>query len=239
MYLRIHYLQHVPFENPGSILTWAESNNHAVSKTLLYENENLPKQSEFDWLVIMGGPMNIYEEKKYKWLKKEKIFIKEAIENNKVVLGICLGAQLIADVIGGKVIRNPFKEIGWFNVTFNKNAEKNPLFSMFESKTTVFEWHGDTFNVLPKEAVVIAENDVCKNQAFVYRKFVIGFQFHLENTLEIITALTENCKEELTDDLYIQSPKELVSHTEYVKQDNALMNKFLTGLFNMYKKECF
>ena len=114
--MRIHYLQHVPFENPGSILTWAEENNCFVSSTKLYQNDSLPGQKDFDWLVIMGGPMNIYEEKNYHWLTEEKIFIKESIAAGKIVIGLCLGGQLLADAIGGKVTANPCKEIGWFPI---------------------------------------------------------------------------------------------------------------------------
>ena len=99
--MRIHYLQHVSFENPGSILEWAKANNGMVTSTQLYNDEALPDVKEFDWLVVMGGPMNIYEEEQYPWLKAEKALIKAAIEANKVVLGMCLGSQLIADIIGG------------------------------------------------------------------------------------------------------------------------------------------
>jgi len=231
--MRLHYLQHVPFENPGSILVWAEKNQYTVTSTHLYKNEILPKQSEFDWLVIMGGPMNIYEEEHYPWLAAEKDFIKKSIQQGKVIIGLCLGAQLIADVIGGKVTKNPQLEIGWFPVQLSEEARKSPLFSFFPPEPIVFEWHGDTFSILQEEAVCIAENEACKNQAFIYKKKIFGFQFHLENTVEIIRALVEHCKNEMRPGLYVQSAEELEAHAEYIEQDNQWMFCFLTQLEKM------
>lgn len=231
--MRIHYLQHVSFENPGSILTWANQNGHVISNTKLFEEEELPNQVDFDWLIIMGGPMNIYEEDKYPWLVAEKLFIKESIALNKIVIGLCLGAQLIADVIGGKVTQSLNKEIGWFPVQFSKEVKSSPLFSFFPKESIVFEWHGDTFSFLPKEAKCIAKNRSCKHQAFLYRNRVFGLQFHLENTLSIIESLVKNCKEDMTDGAYVQTPTELLAHPEYIEQDNKWMNEFLTQLEKM------
>lgn len=232
--MRIHYLQHVPFENPGTILLWAAEKGHSVTNTQLYKNEYLPEQKDFDWLVIMGGPMNIYQEDNYPWLSDEKIFIQEAIAVGKVVIGLCLGAQLIADVIGGKVTRNPYKEIGWFPVMISKEARSSPLFSFLPQQATVFEWHGDTFSILPEEASCFAQNDACSHQAFIYRNRVFGFQFHLENTPEIIRDLVENCAEDITSGIYVQSPEELLGHPELIRKDNIWMNMFLTQLEKMY-----
>ena len=234
--MRLHYLQHVPFENPGSILMWAKSNGHDITNTQLYKNDPLPKQQDFDWLVIMGGPMNIYEEDKYPWLSQEKSFIRESIDAGKVIIGLCLGGQLIADVIGGKVTKNPYREIGWFPVRLDKKIKSSPLFSFFPPQPVVFQWHGDTFSVLPEDAQCIAENDACKQQAFIYKKRVFGFQYHLENTKEIITSLIENCKNEMVPDIYVQTPIEVLAHSEYIEQDNKWMNMFLTQLEKMYRE---
>ena len=114
--MNIHYLQHVPFEDLGSIKNWAKIRGHRVTATRFYRAEPLPFLDELDWLIIMGGPMNIYEEDKYPWLGHEKRFIEEVIKTDKVVLGICLGAQLIADVLGVRIYENIHKEIGWFPI---------------------------------------------------------------------------------------------------------------------------
>ncbi len=125
--MRLHSLQHIPFEDLAHIEMWAQDKSHSVSRTLLFNNDPFPQVGEFDWLIILGGPMNIYEEKEYPWLKREKKFIAEAIAQQKVVLGICLGAQLVADCLGGKVIT--FKEIGWYPVRLTPEA-KNSRFSV-------------------------------------------------------------------------------------------------------------
>jgi GMP synthase-like glutamine amidotransferase len=228
--MRIHYLQHVPFENPGSILTWAKNNQCDITSTHLYNDEALPDVNEFDWLVVMGGPMNIYEENQCPWLKAEKELIKAAIATNKVVLGMCLGGQLIADIIGGKVVQNNQKEIGWFPVSVTEQAKALPLFSFFPDNPMVFHWHGDAFVDLPQEATIIAESAACKNQAFVYQNRVFGFQFHLENTLPIIEELIKNCGDEMIPGDYVQSPEEILAHPEYILQDNQWMATFLSQL---------
>jgi len=231
--MRLHYLQHVPFENPGSILLWAQENGHVITNTQLYNDNPLPEQQDFDWLVVMGGPMNIYEEEKYPWLVTEKAFIREAVTAGKVIIGLCLGGQLIADVIGGKVTQNPYKEIGWFPIQLSEEVRTSPLFSFFPPQPVVFQWHGDTFSILPAEAQCIAESEACKHQAFIYKKKVFGFQYHLENTSVIIADLVENCRAEMVPDVYVQTPEELLAHPEYIKQNNEWMHLFLTQLEKM------
>jgi GMP synthase-like glutamine amidotransferase len=235
--MRLHYLQHVPFENPGSILTWARENGCNVTSTQFYDDENIPAHKDYDWLIVMGGPMNIYDEKNYPWLANEKTFIREAINFGKVVIGICLGAQLIADVIGGKITENPHLEIGWFPVKLSSEARSSPLFSFFPQEPTVFHWHGDTFSTLPDDTICIAENNACSHQAFIYKKKVFGFQFHLENTEEIIENLLNHCQDEMVPGDFVQTPTELLSHPEYITQDNYLMNMFLTQLKRMEKED--
>lgn len=177
--MRLHYLQHVPFENPGSILTWAKENGHAITSTQLYQNDALPEQQDFDWLVVMGGPMNIYEEEIYPWLAAEKLFIGEAIAAGKVIIGLCLGGQLIADVIGGKVTQNPHKEIGWLPIQLSEEVRSTPLFSFFPEQPIVFQWHGDTFSVLPDDATCIAQSD--------------GTSLHSDNFFQILLNRFHSC----------------------------------------------
>lgn len=228
--MRLHYLQHVPFENLGSIQTWATKQGCSVTGTHLYNHEDLPEQSDFDWLVVMGGPMNIYEEDSYPWLAPEKQFIRDAIDSGKVVIGICLGAQLVADVIGGKVTKNPQLEIGWFKVELKDETKSSPLLSFLPDEPMVFQWHGDTFSTLPDDAVCIAESDACSHQAFIYKGRVFGFQFHLESTMETIESLVNNCREEMVPGEFVQTPEELFCHPEYFKQANQWMDMFLTKL---------
>ncbi|WKY47445.1 type 1 glutamine amidotransferase [Eubacteriaceae bacterium ES3] len=227
--MKFHYLQHVAFENPGIILEWIKENNHTVTHTRLDLNEELPEEQAFEALIVMGGPMNIYEEDQYPWLRAEKAFIKKAIDENKFVMGICLGAQLIADVIGGKVKRNRETEIGWFPI--QARGENSDLLPGLNENPVVFHWHGDYFTDLPPEAVVFAQSDGCLHQGFVYRNNVFGFQFHLENTMQIINDLVENCGDEMIPGPFVQSPEQVLGQTELIKSNNRIMKAFLTGVF--------
>ena len=223
--MRLHYLQHVPFENLARIENWAEDRGHEMSKTLLFDGQELPGIDEFDWLVIMGGPMNIYEEDKYPWLASEKRFIRDASASNKIVLGICLGGQLIADVLGGKVRRNLYKEIGWHPVKLTPEGQKSRIFGVLPNTFMAFHWHGDTFEI-PPQALRAAESESCANQAFALGK-AIGLQFHLESSMDSVDHLIENCSNELVDGKYIQSQEEILSHVDRFQETNRLMALFL------------
>ena len=186
--MNIHYLQHIEVETPGAILDWAGSKHHPIKGTKLYKQFRFPSVSDFDWLFVMGGPMGVYEEKHFSWLKEEKLFIEEAMKSGKTVIGICLGSQLIAEVLGSKVYQGMIKEIGWYPIHLTDAAKKSPLFNQFEQSETVFHWHGDTYD-LPKGVTHLAGNQVYESQAYSYDNQVFGFQFHLEFTPKIIKSL--------------------------------------------------
>ena len=224
----IHYLQHVPFEDLANIEAWARSRGHDLSKTLLFAGDSLPRMADFDWLIVMGGPMNIYEEDKYPWLAEEKEFIHQAIANDKIVLGICLGAQLMADVLGGKVRENVHREIGWFPVKLMPESKASPIFRVLPEEFMALHWHSDTFEV-PPGAVHTAESQACKNQAFELGK-AIGLQFHLESSLDSIEHLLLNSADELTDGQYVQKPKEILAHLDRFPELHRLMDTFLDNM---------
>jgi GMP synthase-like glutamine amidotransferase len=213
--MRIHSIEHEPFEGLANIEVWAKNKGHTISRTLLFNNEEFPDINEFDWLFIMGGSMNIYEEEKYSWLREEKNFIAQAIENKKIVLGICLGSQLIADVLGGKVSKNIYKEIGWFPLKLTKEARNSSIFGSLPHEFIAFHWHGDIFRI-PPGAVRMAESKGCSNQAFEYGR-AIGLQFHLEYSAESINLMFKNCGAEIVEGKYIQKPDEIVSQIDNVQ----------------------
>lgn len=224
--MRIHYFQHVPFEGLGSIATWTIHRGYALSATKFYQNDPLPSLQNFDWLVVMGGPMNIYEEDKYPWLTEEKKLIEQAITNNKTVLGICLGAQLIADVLGARVYQGEHKEIGWFPIEATTSSN---IWQGIPSKMTVFHWHGDTFDT-PPGTTRLAFSEGCPNQAFSYRDRVLGLQFHLESTPESVEQIIANCRDDLVPGKYIQTPDEMLSKPDRFRQINEIMGQILTNL---------
>lgn len=202
--MRILALQHVDFESIGMIEDWAEAHGHSLQIIRLYRGDALPPLGELDMLVIMGGSMSVHDEQKYPWLLSEKAFIRNAIEAEKYVLGICLGAQLIASVLGAKVYPNPVKEIGWFPAAIVDDALSEPILSGLNHAMQVFHWHGDTFD-LPQDARLLMSSKACKNQAFIYKKRVLGLQFHLEMTKEGIENIIENCRSEIHPAETIQS----------------------------------
>ena len=182
--------------------------------------------ADFDWLVVMGGPMNVYEELQYPWLAAEKAFIGRAIESNKMVLGICLGAQLIADVLGAGISANRQKEIGWFPVYRTALADRLPQVAALEDAVECLHWHADRFE-LPPGAVHVARSDACDNQAFVYGQRVLGLQFHLEVTPEGLQALVQNCKNEITDGPFVQSAESMLANPQRFQRASRTMNRLL------------
>lgn len=229
--MNIHYLQHVPFEGLGSIEHWLREAGHTSSCTHLYSNDPFPDLEMIDLLLILGGPMNIYEMDQYPWLDKEKVFIKKVIDNNKPVLGICLGAQLIADVLGAKVTSGKYREIGWFPVKIDNLVSNSTIRKIFPDQLEVFHWHTDTFDI-PPSADLLYSSSACKNQAFLYRNKVLGLQFHFETTLESAQNLVLHCSDELVKGKYIQTPHEMMESVSRFNRINKVMGEtlnFLTG----------
>ena len=187
--MQIHSFQHASHEGLGEIASWARKTGHAVNTTHFENGERPPSLNGIDWLIVMGGPMNIYEHRNHPWLVAEKEAIARAIGEGKRVLGICLGAQLIADALGGKVFQNPEIEIGWFPVRFHAEARRLSAFANFPEELTPLHWHGDTFS-LPPKALHIASSAACKHQAFAVGNRVVGLQFHLEVGADDVAAFT-------------------------------------------------
>ncbi len=227
--MRIHYLQHVAFEALAYIGEWAEGNGHTVTRTALYAGEGFADPVTFDCLVVMGGPMGVDDVSAYPWLTPEKRFIEKAIRSGKQVLGICLGAQLIAQVLGARVFGNPFKEIGWHPVDKTDVAGSSALSNLFPRKFQAFHWHGDTFD-LPAGAVHIARSEACLHQAFRYGENTLGLQFHLESSQPSIDLLIDNCGHELVPGKFIQSKEVIRGQSVLVTPSNALMKSILEHL---------
>lgn len=227
--MRWHYVQHVPFEGPGHFARWAQTKGYAVTSTPLWEDRSLPRTDSFDGLLVLGGPMNVYEEDRFPWLKREKEFIREAVSAGKILIGICLGAQLLSVALGGAVTPNEQREIGWGPVRLTPDGRTNHLFQGFPDQFNPFHWHGDRFSI-PEGAVHAAESEGCENQAFVFEDRVVGLQFHLETTEEGIGLLLENCGEEITPGPYVQLPSSIRGQVAHLRQAHALMTGLLDAL---------
>jgi len=216
--MTIHCLQHVGFETPGTILEWARTNGHSITYTRFFETEYiLPETGSFDCLLIMGGYMNVDEEDLHPWLEKEKRFIREAILSGKKVFGICLGAQLVARVLGAEVYKGKEKEIGFFPIQFTAEARQHPWFNHYPETDTVFHWHGDTFH-LPENAMLVASSTACRNQAFIVNDQVLALQFHPEMDLVSI------------EQMLLHDGHELEEKGNYIQQRETITTQYLATL---------
>ena len=183
--MRLHWLGHVPFEDAANIEVWAQQHSHIVTSTRLYADEPLPDVGEIDALAIMGGPMNIYQHRRFPWLVPEKQFIERALRAEIPIIGVCLGAQLIADVLN--------------------------LLEGFPDEFMAFHWHGDTFET-PPSAVCLASSEACENQAFLFGRSVLGLQCHLEYSQESIEKMLIHCRDELVEAPFVQTAEEITAN---------------------------
>ncbi len=227
--MRIHYLQHASFEGINSLRPWIDAQGHSLTGTELFSGETLPELDSFDWLIIMGGPMSVHDETKHPWLIPEKAFIRAAIETGKIVLGICLGAQLIANVLGADVRKNAHREIGWFPIQRDPAIDNTELATIFPQTLDVFHWHGDTFDI-PEGSLPIASSEACANQGFILGNRVIGLQCHPEATPEFAEHLLKNCRDELDGTRYVQNDKEILAPVAQFKAANLVMQALLDYL---------
>ena len=229
--MKVHVLQHVPFEGIGSMTSWLSAHDARVTYSRFYESAILPDPAGSDLIIALGGPMSVNDEASFPWLTMEKQFVRDAIQRGLPVIGTCLGAQLIANALGSRVYPNSQKEIGWFEIEATPCADD--VFR-FPQKATVFHWHGETFD-LPAGATRLAKSAACANQAFQVGKRAIGLQFHLETTPESLDSIINNCRHELIEAAYVQTESSLraASIIEY-----ANINRLMEDLLSYVMREC-
>lgn len=228
--MRVHFLLHETFEGPGCITHWASENGYQQTFTKFFNNYPLlPEMVDFDFLIIMGGGMSVYDRSAIPWLQKEKEFIRCAVEYDKPVLGICLGSQLLAATLGANVYPNGHKEIGWHTVQLSEEAMNLSLLPN-DRILTVFHWHGDTFD-LPHGSEAIASSKATPNQGFMFGKKVVGLQFHFESTKESIESLIRNMPGDFDGGPFVQSPMEIrQGYIEHIGPNNRFMYNLLNAM---------
>ncbi|WP_201533804.1 type 1 glutamine amidotransferase [Psychrobacter immobilis] len=244
MTLRIHALYHVDFEELSYIKQWADRQGHSIIVTHFYKNNPLPAQDSFDWLIIMGGPMSIHDEVDFQWLADEKAFIQQSIEEGKTVVGVCLGAQLIADSLGANVAPSGIKEVGWLPIQLTKQGLKHPLLKELpKEEFTVFHWHGDGFEC-PEGATPIATSQAWANQGFIYQTpkhkalgtWVLGWQCHFEVTKKSMVDMVAHGQTYIKEARLehpdsVQSADEIVELGDnYIEDNNAWLSTILDNL---------
>jgi GMP synthase-like glutamine amidotransferase len=192
--MRIACIQHVSFEGPANIARWATARGHTLREIHVYRGDVLPSVETFDLLVLMGGPMSVNDEDRFAWLAPEKELVRAALQAGRHMLGVCLGAQMIASALGARVYRNSVKEIGWFPIESVPGEAADALgVSVWP---LVFHWHGETFD-LPAGAVLAARSQACANQAFLYQRRALALQFHIEVTPESAALLIQHAGHEI------------------------------------------
>jgi GMP synthase-like glutamine amidotransferase len=227
--MKIHVLIHADFEQPGYIDLWAENNDFELVKIKCWENPTYPDVNTVDRLLIMGGPMGVYELDKYTWLATEIGFIKDVIDKGKKVLGICLGSQLIAAAMGAKVYPMTHKEIGWFMITWDKAALMHQLTKGVSRKTKVFHHHGDTYD-LPDNATRMASSEGCVNQAFVIGNNVLALQFHMEIVPSLLKDMMAHGGE-LKTGSFVQTEERINEGIYDVMQNHTDLSTILENVF--------
>lgn len=210
---RAFALQHIESEEMGHTEEWLHKHGYSVRRIRLYDGDTLPNAQDVDFLVVLGGPMSVNDTADYPWIAKEVAFLKEVLKRPVPVLGICLGAQLLAKALCANIIKSQEKEIGWYPIKAHQDAHTAiPGFELPES-LTVLHWHGESFE-LPSDTTLLASSEGCRNQAFCLKPYQVGLQFHLEADDAAVRTMLEHSKKDMVDaGPFLQSEITLIKNT--------------------------
>ncbi|AXH99820.1 type 1 glutamine amidotransferase [Sporosarcina sp. PTS2304] len=206
--MRICILQHEKLVAPGFIEEWIISRNHEMQVIRVDRGDEYPSLEDFEMLIILGGQAGAYEENKYPWIIQEKNWIQSVIDSGKFIFGICLGAQLLADVYGKNVRKAEYKEIGWWPISFRQTCNSHALLEGLPNEISFFQFHQDTFD-LPDEAVLQASNEAFENQAFTIGEGILGIQFHPEIDEKYLQRILDKFGDTFERSCYIQDKEEI------------------------------
>lgn len=230
--MHLHYFQHNHFEDLGFIGDWAKSNNFTTSVTRFDLKPELPSIEDFDWLVIMGGAMGVHDSDQYPWITDEIEFIKNAIHSGKIVIGVCLGSQMIASALGARVYKNSEPEMGFWPINFSQEAQQDNVFRHFPANLEVMHFHFDTFT-LPEGAILMAKSTVTPVQAFRYGKNVFAFQFHSELTESNLPVFIRELDTEIIPGPLVQNPQEMLQKINSCSINNEIFSKVLDEILQL------
>ncbi len=230
--MRFHFLQHVPYETPAMIGRWVDSRGYSRTTSRLFIDEPLPAVGAFDHLIIMGGPMGVHDTAEHTWLPAEKRFVRQVIDRGKPILGVCLGAQLLAEALGAAVHSGACREIGWFDVSLTDAAGDLPGFAELPGCFKALHWHSDVFDI-PPGAEHVARSAACANQAFVAEGRIVGLQFHLDFDRAGLAELIDHSRGALAGPAGgVQTAQQMLADDSPFGQLHAMLFAFLDGLVN-------
>ncbi len=234
--MRLHLLEHDPIDlSDTNITQWAQQKGYPVAHTYLCNNEDLPALEDFDWLMVMGGSPHAWEEDVHAWLSPEKEFIAKALEHNKIILGICFGAQLLAEALGAEVFPNPHKEIGWYEVTLTPEGQQSYLFHNMPQQFITFHWHSDHFS-LPPGCTRLAYSEATANQAYIHpERPVAGIQFHPEYPLALVKYFARDWSQEWEIGPYVAGKEKVLAQSDQIPETYELMATLLDNMDRQFK----
>jgi GMP synthase-like glutamine amidotransferase len=229
--MKLHLLEHDSEDfSRTNISFWAAAKGYELNQTFVCNNEELPPVDSFDWLMVMGGSQNAWDDQGYSWLRQEKALVAEALAQGKMYLGICFGAQLLAEALGGKIFPNEHKEIGWHEVSLNRQGRESFLFRNVPPSFVTFHWHSDHFS-LPDSCTRLAFSPPTENQAFVCNEQpAVGLQFHPEYTRDMIRNYAGEHSQDWVPDKYVSSGNEVLARTEKLPETYWLMETLLNNM---------
>ena len=230
--MHIHYFQHNHFEDLGFIGDWAKNNNFTTSVTRFDLKPELTSIEDFDWLVIMGGAMGVHDSDQYPWIPEEIGFIKEAIHSGKIVIGVCLGSQMIASALGARVYKNSEPEMGFWPISFSRKAQQDSVFRHFPANLDVMHFHFDTYT-LPEGAILMAYSTVTPVQAFRYGTNVFALQFHSELTESNLPVFIRELESEIIPGQLVRDPDEMLHKINYCRTNNEIFSKVLNEILQL------
>jgi GMP synthase-like glutamine amidotransferase len=229
--MRLHLLEHDPIDlSHTNITIWAQKKKYKINRTYVCNHETLPAIDNFDWLMVMGGSPHAWEEDVHLWLPAEKEFIAQALDHNKIILGVCFGAQLLAEALGGEVFPNKHKEIGWHEVTLTPEGSKSFLFKNIPESFMTFHWHSDHFS-LPPGCTRLAHSKPTANQAYISQgRPIAGVQFHPEYPLDLVRYFAREWGEEWERGPFVAGKEAVQFQTEQMPDTYWLMSTLLDNM---------